>query len=662
MRIPYSCYLIQLLLFCKTRSALESSNATNNNNVSFERLNESLKFQNTTGSSRSQHITNANDTCDAQPKATGEDTVHRVRRGVLKPSRKTKDFNITGVFWDDVWKSSNIDWVAKRVDNEIRPSDRQFFHTLIPDTIFSLRDTCINLDQKDERDFTVLANISWKDRQPSLRYPPVPPQCTFGRSSGFLCVLLDDGNSCHYVSGWGQDRVQALVDGRHSSCGHRQQLHMMLHALGLMHEHDRGDALQFVSLHPRLRTLASANDPIEYRIPQDNCSLFQQNASSLPFDFSSIMLHDGSFQTDSVQMDFELPLIPKRSGDMRDLLAIRRPGLSHFDRFKLRYLYGCRAKNCPSARPCENFGFRNKLCQCECAPGYAGKHCELIRKPPKNPCLRTVTHTSNFTLKATNCHPVSNEPFNFTIDLAGEKSNRFAITVNMTPVLAVLETLRVLPTCEHARLYFTGTGRARPQMVCAAQLMQSPVTLRTTYSSGMLLLLLKLPNSPRAPGEPDPVAAAISAIHVDISSEPHPSEELQVDTSRPPPPNTTTSTSTTPESPTTASPTPATEPPTPPPTTPPTTRRSTTLPKKKAPAMPRLDLGEAHKTAGKSNKAKAAVIISVAIVVVLVATVAMLACLLSNRRVDPEELEMEELQRANQAGEVSAALYAGGQM
>ncbi|KAF0314220.1 Zinc metalloproteinase nas-20 [Amphibalanus amphitrite] len=547
-----------------------------------------------------------------------------------------------------------------RVDNKIRPSDRQFFHTLIPDTIFGLRDTCIHLDQKDERDFTVLANISWKDREPSLRYPPVPPQCTFGRSSGFICVLLDDGNSCHYVSGWGQDRVQALVDGRYSSCGHRQHLRMMLHALGLMHEHDRGDALRFVSLHPRLRVLARLHDPIEYRIPQDDCSLFRQNASSLPFDFASVVLHDGAFEAESVEMDYQLPLVPKRAGDVHQLLARNPPGLSHFDRLKLRHLYGCEAKNCPSARPCGNFGFRNELCQCECAPGFTGNHCELRRPPPEDPCLHAVTHSLSFALNETSCLPRSREPFNFTVELAGEASHRFAVTVDLTAVRAVLEPLRLLPSCEHARLYFSGSGEARPQVLCAERLVLSPVTLRTAYRSDLLLLVLNLPDTPRERGQPDPATAAIGAVHLSIISEPSPADELRVDTSHPlpPPPTTTPTTTSTAAAPST--PEIDTEPPTEPPPAPtPPTARLTSGPPTEPPhaeALPVADLGLAQRSA-PSSAARTAGIVTAVILVVLAATVLLVVVMLHYRR-DPDEIEFEQLRQANDAGEESIALYA----
>ena len=649
--------LILASLFYGVRNAYELSADSNIHHVSLKSPKDSTNLLKAANDGiLSPEIANyTNAPGDTQPKSMTEEAMYRFYADSLKSREGTyNDFNITAVFWDDVWKSPNIKWVAKRVDSELRPSDRQFFHTLIPDTIFGLHDTCINLDQKDERDFTLLANISWKDKQPSLHYPAVPKQCAYGRSSGFLCILLDDGDSCHYVSGWGQDRVQALVDGRHSKCGHRQQLHMMLHALGLMHEHHRGDVLEFVSLHPRLRTLARAKDRLEYRIPQDDCSLFRQNTSALPFDFASIMLHDGSFQTNMAQMDFELPLIPKHSRDMRELLASRGTGLSHFDRLKLRHLYGCRSKNCPAARPCENFGFRNHLCQCECAPGYTGKHCELIRRPDEDPCLYTVKQTSSFALNATNCHPESKKPFNFTIELTGGKSNRFVVTVDMRPIRTVLETLRLLPTCAHARLYFTGTGKAIPQVVCAERLALSPVTLRTTYSSGMLLLMLSLPSTPLDPGQPDSAIAAIGAINVDISSESNPGEELQVNTHKSPSFSTTSKTTasqlTTAGKVTTKHSSPA--------PTSPTTRRPTTRPTKRLrmPVMPKLALGMAQK-ADSSSSVTTAIVLTVVIIVVLGATV-FLAIRMLRFRNKPDE-EIEDLQ-ASQAGEESAALYAAG--
>ena len=663
MTTRYVYCLINLLSLFGSGILNEIYNEAQAHNATLQNFNETTKTLITEYSGRTSQcsIGAGNSSCDNGIKYFKDDATRRIRRKAdLKTNRKLGTFNITGVFWDDVWKSPDVNWVAKRVNNEIRPSDRQFFHTLIPDTIFGLRDTCIHLDQKDERDFTVLANISWKDRVPSLRYPPVPPQCTFGRSSGFICVLLDDGSSCHYVSGWGQDRVQALVDGRHSSCGHRQHLRMMLHALGLMHEHDGGDALQFVSLHPRLRMLARLHDQNEYRIPQDDCSLFRQNASSLPFDFASIALHDGAFESDSAEMDYELPLIPRRASDVRQLLASRPPALSHFDRLKLRHLYGCRAKNCLSARPCGNFGFRNQLCQCECAPGFTGKHCELIRTPPDDPCLHTVTHSLSFALNETTCLPRSQQPFNFTVELSGAAGHRFAITVDLTAVRGVLEPLRQLPSCQHARLYFGGTGEARPQLLCAERLALSAVILRTTYSSALLVLMLDLPNPPRDHDQPDPAIAAIGAIHLAITSEPSPASELQVDTSPPPPPSTTTttisSTSSAPE-PSTAAEVDTEPPEEPPPVpTPPTTHRPSRPPTQRAhaPVISNLDLAMAQK---KSSAAQTAGIVSAVMLAVLASTVVMVVVMLRYRR-DPEEEEFEELRRANEAGEQSIALYA----
>ncbi|XP_037776733.1 blastula protease 10-like [Penaeus monodon] len=143
-------------------------------------------------------------------------------------------------------------------------------------------------------------------------------------------------------------------------------VHIVGHALGLLHEQSRSDRDAHVLILPQNIRSAELH----------NFNLMTTNNYGVPYDYSSIMHYDAQ----AFSLNSRNTIVTK---DPRFQAEIgQREGLSHMDKLIVNTMYGCTDKLLIScglvSDPCQNNGYLGSDCTCVCPDGTSGSNCETV--------------------------------------------------------------------------------------------------------------------------------------------------------------------------------------------------------------------------------------------------------------------------------------------
>lgn len=173
-------------------------------------------------------------------------------------------------------------------------------------------------------------------------------------------VVFTNGNGCSSYAGrmgWGRQPLSLSENG----CVYADTIqHEMGHALGMLHEQNRGDRDKNVILH--YDNISGGKGNGQYAISNtDNYA---------PYNLHSAMQYAPSFFSSNGK--------PTMTTSDKDLQFLMVSGvLTFYDLMAINKAYRC-ADHCGQQSRCQNGGFVTKECGCRCPSGLSGKKCQSI--------------------------------------------------------------------------------------------------------------------------------------------------------------------------------------------------------------------------------------------------------------------------------------------
>uniref|UniRef100_A0A8W8MGF7 Metalloendopeptidase n=1 Tax=Magallana gigas TaxID=29159 RepID=A0A8W8MGF7_MAGGI len=173
-------------------------------------------------------------------------------------------------------------------------------------------------------------------------------------------VRVKSGSGCSSGVGFGGDGEHAMSLSEPGCGSVGIAMHEMLHRLGQRHEQARNDRNRYVKI--VWKNIQSGKESNFYRT-----FTYDRN----PYDVGSVMQYGftsfGGGKTTIEVIDNNLKYLTYPSGQI----------LSFYDLKDVLDQYDCTA-HCTNAPKCQNAGYVNTKCECECPEGFTGALCETV--------------------------------------------------------------------------------------------------------------------------------------------------------------------------------------------------------------------------------------------------------------------------------------------
>lgn len=212
----------------------------------------------------------------------------------------------------------------------------------------------------------VKAGIEMLHNMTCVRFAPIGSQLANSVSHSNHVYFFSQSGCWSYVGmiGWGRQEISLQDPGCISLA---TSVHEICHALGMWHEQNRSDRDSKIELYGDNISGGGLNNVNFRRMTTRN---------SYPYDISSVL----QYSLTSFAVDRSRPTM--RSKDPRlAFLADKATGLMYYDAKEITKVYSC-TQNCVNPPNCDNGGYLNQNCQCQCPAGLTGSDCRSVVSSP----------------------------------------------------------------------------------------------------------------------------------------------------------------------------------------------------------------------------------------------------------------------------------------
>ncbi|XP_011431595.3 uncharacterized protein [Magallana gigas] len=212
----------------------------------------------------------------------------------------------------------------------------------------------------------VKAGIEMLHNMTCVRFAPIGSQLANSVSHSNHVYFFSQSGCWSYVGmiGWGRQEISLQDPGCISLA---TSVHEICHALGMWHEQNRSDRDSKIELYGDNISGGGLNNVNFRRMTTRN---------SYPYDISSVL----QYSLTSFAVDRSRPTM--RSKDPRlAFLTDKATGLMYYDAKEITKVYSC-TQNCVNPLNCDNGGYLNQNCQCQCPAGLTGSDCRSVVSSP----------------------------------------------------------------------------------------------------------------------------------------------------------------------------------------------------------------------------------------------------------------------------------------
>eukprot|EP00105_Crassostrea_gigas_P014799 XP_011431595.1 PREDICTED: MAM and LDL-receptor class A domain-containing protein 1-like [Crassostrea gigas] len=212
----------------------------------------------------------------------------------------------------------------------------------------------------------VKAGIEMLHNMTCVRFAPIGSQLANSVSHSNHVYFFSQSGCWSYVGmiGWGRQEISLQDPGCISLA---TSVHEICHALGMWHEQNRSDRDSKIELYGDNISGGGLNNVNFRRMTTRN---------SYPYDISSVL----QYSLTSFAVDRSRPTM--RSKDPRlAFLADKATGLMYYDAKEITKVYSC-TQNCVNPPNCDNGGYLNQNCQCQCPAGLTANDCRSVVSSP----------------------------------------------------------------------------------------------------------------------------------------------------------------------------------------------------------------------------------------------------------------------------------------